>query len=91
MPDGFDDTALTHSDGYRRGDQLVYRVTAKGPQSAAEVAEDLGRIADIHDLGDWSVSPIGVGRDAAYFDLELHRDTCRVYVKLIIGLDPDVY
>ncbi len=90
MPDG-SDTSLTHTHSYRRGDQLVYLVCASGSRSAPDVAQEVADLVDVHDLGDWSISPIGIGWSLAYFDLELRQDTDRVYLKLITGLDPDVY
>lgn len=91
MPDGSDDGNSISATRYRAGDILLYRVTASNSASAPEVAYDLGRLAQTHGLDDWSVAPIGLGHDLAYLDLELHDDIDIFYLKLIIGLDPEVY
>ena len=91
MPDGSDDGNSLSTARYRAGDMLVYLVNASGAASAPSVAEDLGRLAQAHGLGEWSVAPIGLGHDLAYLDLELVEDVDAVYLKLVMGLDPAVY
>jgi hypothetical protein len=70
------------------GDLLMWKVHGPSPEIAEARAREMGASADKHQLGEWGVFPIGLGK-SWWFDLTLANHISEAHLLLLFGAHPD--
>ena len=70
------------------GEVLIWRVLGSSTADAESIVRKMGDLADLHNLGDWDVGPMGIG-NLWWFELILAKDADAVHITLLFDGMPD--